>query len=585
MNSAESVWRLIGKKPLAACVAALLVVLQSVLGVAQAVVLERFIDGFSSFGWEKVFLFAAAIAGIFMFGHIQAPAVEYLKGKIRLQLRAHLDGKIIDKTARVSMEALEEPENQALLARLRDEPEKRYTEGFFAILQILGGTLGTAGVLALVMDSVPLYLFVLLPLLGLMVAVFRLLGNYRVKLYHSRQEIGRRSDYLSGILFDRRLAQEKKLFGYTPYIQKLYEEENIRSGRRMYKSIGISNAILWIYDNIVYLFSASAYLVFLFPLYQGKINVGFYVAMIPALAGLGSFFVAAGSVYLPTYQEYKACRRDVEKLGALPEQYYDARRQKEGLPRFHVIKGEKVVFGYPGQEKPVLDGLDFTFYAGKNYALVGENGCGKSTLIKLLMGFYRPKSGTITIDGQNIQEMDFGKLQGYFSAVFQDYTRYDYTVGENIFLSCPGRKAREKRMREAAGEAGLDRWIESCPEAYDTKLGNLETGGSDLSGGQWQRLSIARMLYRPADIRIWDEPTAAMDPLAESRLYTDFLRKRSEGCVNVFVTHRLGAAVGADEICVLKEGKFAEQGTHAQLMEKEEGLYRRMFEAQKGMYE
>lgn len=584
MNTTKSVWRLIGQKPVAACMAALLAVIQAVLGVAQVVVLERFINGFSSHGQEKVFFFAAVMAGIFMFGHIQAPVTEYLKGKIRLQLRAHLDREIIEKTARVSMEALEDPENQALLSRLQDEPEKRYAECFFAVLQILGGTLGTAGVLALVLANVPLYLLVILLLLGLMAVVFRLLGSYRVKLYRSRQEICRRGDYLSGILFDRRLAQEKKLFGYTPYIRKLYKEENIRSGRKMYKSIGIANGILWFYDNIVYLFSASAYLVFLLPLYQGKINVGFYAAMIPALARLGSFFVAAGSVYLPVCQEYKACRRDMEKLEALPEQYYDARQRKDGPPRFHVIQGEKVVFGYPGQERPVLDGLDFTFYAGKNYALVGENGCGKSTLIKLLMGFYRPIGGTITIDGENTEKMDFGRLQGYFSAVFQDFNRYDYTVGENIFLSCLGRQGREAGMRQAAGQAGLDGWIAGCQEAYDTKLGNLEAGGSDLSGGQWQRLSIARMLYREAGICIWDEPAAAMDPVAESRLYTDFLRKRSPNCANIFVTHRLGAAVSADEICVLSGGRFVEQGTHMQLMEKENGLYRRMFEAQKGMY-
>ena len=140
-------------------------------------------------------------------------------------------------------------------------------------------------------------------------------------------------------------------------------------------------------------------------------------------------------------------------------------------------------------------------------------------------------------------------------------------------------------MQSVASEAGLDAWIASCPEGYDTRLGNLEEGGVNLSGGQWQRLSIARLLYRRAGICIWDEPTAAMDPLAESRLYGTFQKKKSRNRLNLFVTHRLGAAVGADEICVMGEGRFLEQGNHEELMKKAEGVYRRMFEAQKGMYQ
>ena len=201
------------------------------------------------------------------------------------------------------------------------------------------------------------------------------------------------------------------------------------------------------------------------------------------------------------------------------------------------------------------------------------------------MGFYQPDSGSITIDGVNIQELGFAKVQQYFSAVFQDFNRYDYTIKENIFISSLGKESLGDAIHRAAREAEMDTWILSNPDAYDTKLGDLEDGGIDLSRGQWQRLAIARMLYRKAGIYIWDEPAAAMDPLAESRLYADFLHKRSEQCANIFVTHRLGAAVKADEICVLENGRFVEQGNHAQLLQKKDGLYRRMFQAQKGMYE
>lgn len=581
----KTMWELVFQKSFAALVAMFLVVVQSILNVTEVFVLERFIDGFSYSKWMQSVPVAVCLCGIYAFYYIQVPVAGYLNSQICLWIRSYLDKEIIGKVARVSVAVLEDADNQALLARLCDNPERRYTEGFSSVLQIFGGLLRMAGVFALIADNVPSFLLVIVLLLGMMVIVFRLIGRNRVKLYRARSEIGRRSEYLSGILFERETAQEKKVFGYTPYVQKLYEEENIRSGIRLFGSIVIHNVILWFYDNITYLFSASAYLLFLGPLYRKEISIGLYIAIIPALTRLGAFFVSVGSRYLPTYQEYRACRADIGRLYDLPEQYYEHGRENRPHQVFHVMKGENIVFRYSGQKKPVLDGLNFTFYAGKNYALVGENGCGKSTLIKLLLGFYQPESGVITIDGKDIQEMEFGELQGFFSAVFQDFNRYNYTIRENIFLSALGREERDSKVRQASQEAEIDVWITSCPEAYDKMLGNLEEGAAKPSGGQWQRLSIARMLYRRAAVRIWDEPTAAMDPLAESRLYTTFLQKKSEKCVNIFVTHRMGAAVSADEICVLKDGRFVEQGSHAQLMQKEEGLYRRMFQAQKGMYE
>ena len=598
MNCSKNLWSLLIQKKSAVCAAlaaGILVLLQAAFTVLEVIVLQRFLDGFSSAFYQpgRSLWYVAALAGMYAFRYFRVPLLEWLKGSIALQLRASLDHLIIRKTERISLVSLENAEHQALLGRLQDAPEKRCANGLYAIMEIVGGVIQTAGVLFLLAGRVPYFLVVILVLLGLMVIVFRIIGQNRVKLYHARQEIGRRGDYLSGILFDRRLAQEKKLFGYTSYIQKIYKEENIRANRKLLGRIFASNLVIWFYDTITFLFSASAYLVFLLPLSRGEINIGLYIAVIPALTRLGAFFVAVGSEYLPTYQEYRACLKDITALEALEEQFYshtanekyetEGDQAKQPPMTFHEIRGENIVFRYAGSDRPVLNGLHFTFKAGRNYALVGENGCGKSTFVKLLMGFYKPESGRITIDGRDIQEMTFSQLQRYYAAVFQDFNRYDYTIRENIVMSVLDGAAKSQ-MERAAKEAGLDEWTASLPDAYDTTLGNLSEGGVNLSGGQWQRLAIARMLYRKAGIYIWDEPTAAMDPLAESRLYTAFLKKRAGSLTNIFITHRLGACVSADEICVLADGHFVEQGSHVQLMQKKDGLYRRMFEAQKGMY-
>lgn len=599
MNHSKNIWSLLIQKKHAVCAtfaAAILIMIQAAFTVLEVIVLQRFLDGFSAavFKPGQSFRYIAALAAMYAFQYFQTPLLNWLNGSILLQLRESLDYLIIKKAERISLASLEHKDHQALLGRVQDAPEKRYTNGLFAILEIVGGVIQTAGVLLLLAGSVPYFLVVILLLLGLMVVVFRIIGKNRVKLYHARQEIGRRGDYLSGILFDRRLAQEKKLFGYTPYIQKVYEEENIQSNRKLLGRIFASNLILWFYDTITFLVSASAYLIFLIPLSRGEINIGLYIAIIPALTRLGAFFVAVGNKHLPTYQEYRACLKDITALEELEEQFYvpaikercnsESSQAGQRTPTFHEIRGENIVFCYPGNDKPVLNGLNFTFHVGKNYALVGENGCGKSTFVKLLMGFYKPESGKITIDGKDIWEMEFSELQSCYSAIFQDFNRYDYTIRENIVMSAPG-DAAKLQMERAAGEAGLDEWISTFPNAYDTALGNLAEGGVNLSGGQWQRLAIARMLYRKAGIYIWDEPTAAMDPLAESRLYTAFLKKRSDNLTNIFITHRLGACVSTDEICVLADGHFVEQGSHVQLMQKKDGIYKSMFEAQKGMYE
>lgn len=580
----------------AALAAGLLVMTQAVFTVLEVIVLQHFLEGFSTafFQLGQSLFYIAALAAMYAFRYFRMPLLNWLNGSIALRLRESLDRLIIRKVQRISLVSLEHAEHQALLGRVQDAPEKRYTNGLYAILEIGGGVMQTVGVLFLLAGSVPYFFAVILLLLGLMVIVFRIIGRNRVKLYHARQEIGRRGDYLSGILFDRRLAQEKKLFGYTPYIQKIYEEENIQSNRKLLGRIFASNLILWFYDNITFLFSASAYLIFLIPLSRGEINIGLYIAIIPALTRLGAFFVAVGSEYLPTYQEYRACLKDITALEELEEQFYIPVRKKNSNSEssqagqrpwtFHEIRGENIVFRYSGSDKPVLNGLNFTFRAGKNYALVGENGCGKSTFVKLLMGFYKPESGKITIDGKDIQEMEFSELQSCYSAVFQDFNRYDYTIRENIVMSALG-GAAQTQMERAAEEAGLGEWISSFPDAYDTTLGSLTEGGANLSGGQWQRLAIARMLYREAGVYLWDEPTAAMDPLAESKLYSAFLKKRSDNLTNIFITHRLGACISADEICVLADGHFVEQGSHAQLMQMKDGIYKSMFEAQKGMYE
>jgi ATP-binding cassette subfamily B protein len=246
-----------------------------------------------------------------------------------------------------------------------------------------------------------------------------------------------------------------------------------------------------------------------------------------------------------------------------------------------------VSFRYPGTDRYVLKNCSFYLSGGRSYAVVGENGAGKTTIAKLIMGLYSDYEGSIFINGRNIKEYSYCELKGLVGAVFQDFARYELSVRENIEIGNIAQYSRtsdEKEIENICDDLNMSDWIHSFPKGFDTMLGKLEEEGVDLSGGQWQKIAIARMLYRKASINILDEPTAAMDPIAESKIY-ELFQNINIGKFNIIITHRMGAAKVADEILVLQNGDVIEKGKHDQLMNLENGVYREMYESQRQWYE
>ena len=213
---------------------------------------------------------------------------------------------------------------------------------------------------------------------------------------------------------------------------------------------------------------------------------------------------------------------------------------------------------------------------------MGVNGAGKTTLTKLLTGLYDNYEGEILLDGRELRTFRQADLKALFSVVYQDFARYQISLDDNIALGNVLRKDPAK-IKEAAEAMGLGQTIAELPRGMETPLGKIKEQGVDLSGGQWQRLAIARALYNPAAVQILDEPTAALDPVAESGIYEMF-GKISAGKSTIFITHRLGAARLADEIIVVDGGKVAEKGNHEELLS-QKGIYASMYEAQRSWYQ
>jgi len=249
----------------------------------------------------------------------------------------------------------------------------------------------------------------------------------------------------------------------------------------------------------------------------------------------------------------------------------------------HTIEFVDVSFAYPGTERRVLEHINLTLHAGETVALVGLNGAGKTTFLKLLTRLYDPTEGKILLDGRDIREYDTTELYRMYGIIFQDFGKYAVSVSENVSFGDVTQAPDGESVREAARQANADEFIEKLPRGYDTPLMRFfEPDGMELSIGQWQKLSIARAFYSTSDILILDEPTASLDPMAEQEIFNQFERLR-EGKTTIFVSHRLSSATTASKIIVLEYGKVVEMGSHRELMAKE-GKYCELFRTQAGRY-
>jgi ATP-binding cassette subfamily B protein len=249
---------------------------------------------------------------------------------------------------------------------------------------------------------------------------------------------------------------------------------------------------------------------------------------------------------------------------------------------FESIEFRNVSFAYPGTDHYILKNCSFKIEAGKHYAFVGVNGAGKTTVTKLLIGLYDNYEGEITINGKSIKDYDLSQIKGLFSVVFQDFSRYYLTIKDNVKLGNVLVEDEEK-IKTSAAQAGLTGLLSRLDSGLTTYLGKIESEGIDLSGGEWQRIAIARNLYADAQMRILDEPTASLDPIVESEIFEMFNRA-SAGKSAIVITHRLGAARMADEILVFDGGHVIEKGDHKKLLD-QGGLYCTMYERQREWYE
>ncbi len=383
--------------------------------------------------------------------------------------------------------------------------------------------------------------------------------------------------YLETVLAREDHAKEVKLFGLGPLFleryrnifRKLYREDRNLTVRRdswgfflgLIATITLYGAYAWIaLSAIATRITLGQMTMYLMLFRQGQSAVS---AILSAVGGMYE-----DNLYLSTLYEYLETPVDNHKGASV-----------RGPQPDDGIRFENVSFQYPDAEQPTLVDINLHIKPGESLALVGENGSGKTTLIKLLTRLYSPTSGRIFLDGQDLREWDEAALRDRIGVIFQDFTRYQLLLGENIGAGDVRHFADEERWREA-GEKGMAAPIvETLPEGYRTPLGKWFNDGRELSGGQWQKIALSRAFMRSrADILVLDEPTSAMDASAESLIFEHF-RTLTRGRIAILISHRFSTVRMADQIVVIENGRIVERGSHQQLMQLN-GHYSHLFSLQ-----
>ncbi len=495
----------------------------------------------------------------------------------------HIRRKIMRKAKEIDVACFDIPDFYEKLENANREAGMRPVQILNSALNIVSTTISIVSyVIVLVQIST------VAPLLVGILALPYAIVNYvyrkkTVKYMYRRSKARRQMNYYSSSVVNKDMVKEMRLLGIADDFEKRYDEvfkDYFKGLKRLILEEGAWNVAF----GLLRIVSSCGLFYFVATLViNDRIQIGdysFYTGAVSAIGmGITTFITGTASVYEGTlFIDNLISFMKHESSIVTPS---EAVIPQAGIS--HTIEFKNVSFKYPGSDKFVLKNFNFILKSGETVALVGLNGAGKTTIIKLLTRLYDPTEGTVLLDGQDIRNYDIKELYNLFGIVFQDFGRYAVSVKENIAFGKLNKELDDKAVIDAAVQSNAFEYIEGLPQKFDTPLMRIfEEEGTELSVGQWQKLAVARAFYSDADILILDEPTASLDALAEQEIFRQFDKLR-KGKTTLFVSHRLSSAVDADRIVVIKNGKIIEEGNHRELMMKK-GEYETMFSAQAEKY-
>ena len=496
----------------------------------------------------------------------------------------HIKLMIIGKAREVDMSSFDRPEFYEKLENANREAGMRPIGILTATFNVISAVIGSVSFIAVLATLSPIAPLVVIAvaLPGAAVNYFYRHRNFRYIRRHSKER--RQMNYYSELMVNKDRAKEIKLLGLSDTFIAKYKAAFAKYFRGLKKLImkegfvqvcisllsGLANGAILIYVAYGVIYEGG--MIGDYSLYSGALSsiAGYVTTLLTATAAIyeGTLFIDNMITFM---------KEDVRIVPTASEPVIPER----GIS--HRIEFCHVSFKYPGTDRYVLHDVNIVMEGNDSVVLVGLNGAGKTTLIKLLTRLYDPTDGVILLDGRDIREYDVRALHSMFGIIFQDYGQYADTVSENIRYGDVSREGNAEDIRNAATAGGAYSFIDGLPHGFDTPLTRMfEEDGLELSGGQWQKVAISRAFYKDSEILILDEPTAALDAIAEEEVYNKFAGL-SKNKITVFVSHRLSSATSASKIIVIDGGEIAEVGTHGELMAKR-GKYHLLFTTQAHRY-
>jgi len=495
----------------------------------------------------------------------------------------HFSIMLKKKAATLDIEYLENPDTYNVLEKATKICQGGATKIINALFNTVSQSITIISILVVV--SKLNYLIVLLALI--VVIINSLLSSnskkVEVKTFDEMAPFRRQLNYYTNLYQDYKYAKDIRLFNLVPWLEKrlyMYLNELEKRMKPFYVKMHKNNLV----STIVSLFQdAVCYLVLGYQVIAKMITFGDFVLYFNAISRFteslngimwGYIEVKTTGEYIKYFRQFLSYENKIQKENKLLPVKFEKTND-------FTIKFENVVFSYPGSEKTLFKDLNLTIKSNKKYAIVGPNGAGKTSLVKLLTRLYDPQKGAITLNGVNIKDMDYVNYRNLFSVVFQDYQTYSFSIKENVTLS--DENAADDDVYNVLKNVGLAEKVQSLSKGIYTQVDKLfDSNGIILSGGEAQKLAIARAFYKNAPIIILDEPSSALDPYAEHELFKQ-LAMLAEGKTALFISHRLSSVKFADYVIFIKEGNIVACAPHEQLM-RECSEYNEMYALQANYY-
>jgi ATP-binding cassette subfamily B protein len=514
-------------------------------------------------------------------GNVLGRAIDYTDARLADEFTREVSLRVMEHAARLDLASFEDPLFQDKLERARLQATDR-----IGMLNSMGRLLLQSITLVSLSIGVIVYSPWLFFVLVICVApAFGGESHFAFRGYtlaHSLTPIRRELDYLRVVGSGKESAKEVKVFGLGGFLQSRYgvlTDDVIRRNRELTRQRLWWGSALAIVGSVGY-YASFAYLVWRTLL--GEISVGTLTFLAGAIAGSSAQLQGVFSLFSSISDQALFLTDLVDFLAVQPRIQSKPNAVPAPRPIRQGFEFRDVSFHYPGSERLVLDHLNFRIERGEHIAVVGENGQGKTTLVKLMARLYDPTSGAISLDGVDLREYDVEDLQREIGIIFQDFVRYDMPARMNIGVGRIEETDQDESLWTAAKKSRADRTLERLAGGLDQMLGRRFEGGVDLSGGEWQKIALARAYLRNAQVLILDEPTAALDAVAESEVFARFA-ELAHNSTAILISHRFSTVRKAGRIVVLEGGRIREQGTHEQLVTIR-GQYARLFELQAANY-